>query len=80
MASGQVAASPIGQSTYQVTVAASPKVQQMRKEQTAPASTSASTPQIAGYRATGSDGITASPKLRQQLDDRTQTVELAPVK
>jgi hypothetical protein len=34
----------------------------------------------AGYRAVGNDGITASPKLRSMLDERPQTVELAPLK
>ena len=34
-----------------------------------------------GYRAVGADGIAASPKLRQQLDERgTQPVMVAPLK
>src|SRR5437867_2200373 len=54
--------------TYQAipqdSVAALPKVQQMRKEQNALAATPRPAPETAGYRATGSDGITASPKVR----------------
>jgi hypothetical protein len=34
----------------------------------------------AGYRAVGADGIAASPKLRQQLDQRNATIMVAPVK
>ena len=35
----------------------------------------------AGYHATGADGITASPRLRQQLDERAvQPVMIAPLK
>jgi len=35
----------------------------------------------AGYKATGKDGITASPKGRQQLDERSsQPVMIAPLK
>jgi hypothetical protein len=34
----------------------------------------------ASYRATGQDGITASPKVRQQLDERNTTIMVAPVK
>jgi hypothetical protein len=33
-----------------------------------------------GYRATGDDGITASPKARQQLDERGSHVMIAPLK
>lgn len=65
--------------TCQTDVAASPKVQQMRKERV-----SATLPQLgaetAGYKATGSDGITASPKVRAMLDEHRQTVEIAPLK
>jgi hypothetical protein len=65
--------------TPQTAVAASPKVQQMRSE-------SASTPgaqvapETAVYRATGPDGVTASPKVRAMLDEHKQTVEIAPLK
>ena len=62
----------------QTDFAASPKVQQMRSEQ-ATSATMQST-ETAGYRATGLDGITASPKVRAQLDERRQTVEIAPLK
>src|SRR6266436_6170182 len=45
----------------QTTIAASPKVQQMRNERT-PAPVLQVGPETAGYKATGSDGVTASPK------------------
>ena len=32
------------------------------------------------YRPTGSDGITASPRVRAQLDERPQSVQIAPLK
>jgi hypothetical protein len=65
--------------TPQTAVAGSPKVQQMQSER---ASTSAVqvTPETAVYRATGPDGVTASPKVRATLDDRKPTVEIAPLK
>ena len=34
----------------------------------------------AQYRAVGEDGIAASPKLRQQLDERARQYAVAPVK
>jgi hypothetical protein len=34
----------------------------------------------AGYRPTGADGVTASPKQRQQLDKRSATIIIAPLK
>ena len=37
-------------------------------------------PELTGYRPTGPDGITASPKLRAQLGERQQAVQIAPVK
>lgn len=63
----------------QATIAASPKVQQMRNERM-PAPVLQVGPETASYRATGSDGITASPKVRAMLDERKQTVEIAPLK
>jgi hypothetical protein len=33
-----------------------------------------------GYKATGADGITASPKLRQALDENAVSFQIAPVK
>jgi hypothetical protein len=36
--------------------------------------------ETAGYRPTGTDGITASPKVRQMLDERRQVIEIAPLK
>ena len=69
----------INQIVPQTTIAASPKVQQMLKER-APATVPQVGPETAGYRATGSDGITASPKVRAMLDEHKQTVEIAPLK
>ena len=68
-----------GTTTRQADIAASPKVQQMRRER-APASVVVVSTEAAGYRQTGSDGITASPKVRAALDERRQTVEIAPLK
>jgi len=72
------------QATYRTTtpqtdIAGSPKVQQMRSERT-PAAVRQVTTETAGYRPAGADGIAASPKVRQQLDERRQTVEIAPLK
>jgi len=66
----------------QAQLAGSPKEQQMRGERAyANAVTAASAGhETAGYRPTGSDGITASPKVRSQLDERRQSVEIAPLK
>lgn len=33
-----------------------------------------------GYRPTGTDGITASPKLREQLNERNAQLIIAPLK
>jgi hypothetical protein len=33
-----------------------------------------------GYQATGDDGITASPKLRQLLNERNGAYQIAPLK
>jgi hypothetical protein len=63
--------------TRQTEFAASPKVQQMRSER---ANAAVVTMETAGYRATGDDGITASPKVRAQLDQRSQSVQIAPLK
>jgi hypothetical protein len=65
--------------TRQTDVAASPRVQQMRSERT-PATSAAVSTETAGYRPTGSDGITASPRVRAQLDERRRAVEIAPLK
>ena len=62
----------------QTDVAASPKVQQMRAERVV--GPVVHTTETAGYHATGADGITASPKVRAQLDERRQAVEIAPLK
>jgi hypothetical protein len=60
-------------------MAASPKVrQQMLERARVPVVTAES--EVAGYRPTGADGITASPKLRQMLNEREQTVQIAPLK
>ena len=69
----------IHQIAPQTTIAASPKVQQMRNERM-PAPILQVVPKTAGYRATGSDGITASPKVRQMLDERRPEVQVAPLR
>jgi hypothetical protein len=62
-------------------ITASPKVQQMLAERRKVGSAAVSSgSQVAGYRATGTDGISASPKVRAVLDERRQTVEIAPLK
>lgn len=63
----------------QTYVAGTPKVQQLQRDRTAATGVVVTT-ETAGYRRTGSDGITASPKLRAQLDERRQVIELAPLK
>jgi hypothetical protein len=63
----------------QATVAGSPKVQQMLSERPA-ATVMQAAPETAGYQPTGSDGITASPKVRATLNERSQTVQVAPLK
>jgi hypothetical protein len=63
----------------QTEFAASPKVQQTRNER-AYASTPVITTETAGYRPTAADGITASPKVRAQLDEHRESVQVAPVK
>ena len=65
--------------TSQATIAGSPKVQQMRTQR-APATVLQAGPETASYKATGTDGITASPKVRAMLDERKQTFEIAPLK
>src|SRR5437879_1690232 len=54
----------IHQAAPQTTIAASPKVQQMKDEQKRLTATTPAAQETAGYRATGADGITASPKVR----------------
>jgi len=63
----------------QTTIAASPKVSQMRNEMPR-TYVSEVRMETVGYKATSSDGITASPKARQMLDERRLTVEIAPLK
>jgi len=65
--------------TAQTLIAASPKVQQMQKERVAAPVVQLGS-EMAGYRPTGSDGITASPKVRATLDERAPTVQIAPLK
>ena len=69
----------VSTTTRQTDFAASPKVQQMRLERTQATSIQTG-PELTGYRPTGPDGITASPKLRAQLGERQQAVQIAPVK
>jgi hypothetical protein len=65
--------------TSQAVLAGSPKAQQMRSEK-AQVNTVKDSTEVAGYKPTGSDGITASPKVRTMLDEQRQTVEIAPLK
>jgi hypothetical protein len=76
MAHGSVTTSTI---TPHTAVAASPKVQQMQSERASTTGVQV-TPETAGYRATGVDGITAPPKVRAMLDEQRQIVENAPLK
>jgi hypothetical protein len=88
-ASAQMAVTPApatsAQPVPEADIAASPKVhQQLAEQQRAPAART-NTPAIAssrsvGYRATGDDGITASPKVREQLNARGAQIEIAPIK
>ena len=62
-------------------VTASPKTLQLLAERRVVVSGIPSTEvATAGYRATRADGITTSPKLRQQIGERGPTVMIAPVK
>ena len=65
--------------TPQALLAGSPKAQQMRAEKPQMNTVQVSS-EVAGYRPTGSDGITASPKVRARLDEQRQNVEIAPMK
>ena len=57
----------------------SPKVQQTLRDR-APAPAPVIAPVTAAYKATGADGITASPKVRAVLNERPHNVEIAPLK
>ena len=78
---------PVGYAKYaSYYVVTSPKDYQRIDEERAQlqaqenASEVASTRSV-GYRATGDDGITASPKMRQMLDEQTRgNMQIAPVK
>lgn len=61
-------------------ITASPKLRQFINDSRGVQSTPGTVVAKVGYRATGDDGITASPKLRQQLDERSQTYMVAPLK
>jgi len=63
--------------TPHTALAASPKVLQMEKKPSTGVQLASET---AAYRPTGADGITTSPKIRAMLDERRQTVEIAPLK
>lgn len=72
-----MAAWPSGVNTTGMT--GMPKQQQLQAQ----SQTAQPTPQstaVAGYRATGPDGITASPKLRQMMDENTVQFQIAPLK
>jgi hypothetical protein len=59
-----------------LSTAASPKVVVEREALTKAAGAAG----VASKKATASDGIAASPRLRQQMNERPQAVEIAPVK
>ena len=61
-------------------IAASPKVAQMFAEREAWKKTSAPSANFVSTTAPANDGIVASPKVRQQLNERGQKFEIAPVK
>ncbi len=67
-------------SSFAMGPATSPKAQQMRNEQKSTAAASEPAKAIAGSQPVGKDGIAASPRLRQQLDERGATLMIAPVK
>jgi hypothetical protein len=63
------------------TIFASPKVRQTFPERSAQGASMAAELGGVSYNSTGSDGITASPKLRQQLNDTgTSPIIIAPLK
>ncbi len=62
-----------------VSVTASPRVRQMLDAQKKSGATSTAG-MVASYRAVGPDGITASPKVREQLNERAVQFQIAPVK
>jgi len=70
---------PVTTTRSRAEIAASPKIQQMRSERPSAPVIVVST-ETAGYRPTGPDGITASPKVRSQLDERRSVIEIAPLK
>jgi hypothetical protein len=59
-------------------VAASPKQQQLMAQSQTVARTHE--PVVAAYQPTGSDGITASPKLRQMMEQNAAQFQIAPLK
>lgn len=63
----------------QAMLAGSPKARQMRSEIPQLNTVKEST-EVVRYKPTGSDGITASPKVRAMLNEQRQTVEIAPLK
>jgi hypothetical protein len=80
--SSVVVSSPAPRATSQGAIAASPKVRQMIAE--GKPVTGPTTPAVAsssvGYQAAGEDRITASPKLREQLNQRGGSFMIAPIK
>jgi hypothetical protein len=59
---------------------APPKVRQMANERVTFDAPPAPVDVIVSYRAQGPDGITASPKVREQLESGPVTIEIAPVR
>lgn len=77
---------PVGYAKYaDYYVVTSPKDYQRIDEERAQLRAASEPTQVAstrvvGYRATGDDGITASPKLRQFLDEHKSVTQMAPLK
>ncbi len=71
-------------STWDGSVTASPKAHEILARRVAGPAASAGSElasRDAGYQPTGTDGVTASPKMREALNDRgTATFQIAPIK
>ena len=65
--------------TPQALLAGSPRNQQMLSERPQMNPVQASS-EVAAFKPIASDGIAASPKVRAQLNERRQSVEIAPLK
>ncbi len=70
--------------TWDGSITASPKAHEILAKRVAVPATSAGSElasRDAGYQPTGADGVTASPKMREALNERgTATFQIAPIK